>query len=83
MIAGFDKNSDLICRGVVGDGCGGDRFFFVKDNMLYAYDEVSGEMIKLLDGIISPQKISKKHCIITIECSGESIKFDLSQLKKI
>ncbi|MDD5372065.1 MAG: thiamine biosynthesis protein ThiF [Sulfurimonas sp.] len=82
MINGFDVNDELICEGIVGDGCGGGRLFFVEDETLYAHDPISKENITLAQEIKKAKKISKSKCIITIECEDEKIEFDLSQMKK-
>jgi len=81
MIPGFSKDSPLVCEGIIGDGCGGGRFFAVEDETLFAYDPLTQERIVLLREVENARKISKKACIITIECEEKSIKFDLSQLK--
>ena len=83
MIRGFDDNSPLVCEGIIGDGCGGGRFFLVKDEMLVAYDPQTKSEIFLLDGIKNAKVISKKTCILTIECEDEVIQFDLSALQKV
>lgn len=78
MMNGVDK--ELICEGIVGDGCGGGRVFFVKDDTLIAYDPLTkGEMI-LLRGVKGAKRISKKACLITIECEEENTVFDLSKM---
>ncbi|OHE04517.1 MAG: thiamine biosynthesis protein ThiF [Sulfurimonas sp. RIFOXYB2_FULL_37_5] len=81
MIHGF-KNSPLACEGIIGDGCGGGRWFFVEDEILKAYDPISKENITLVQNIKKAKKISKKRCVITIECEDETIEFDLSQMQK-
>jgi len=81
MIHGF-KNSPLACEGIIGDGCGGGRWFFVEDEILKAYDPISKESITLVQNIKKAKKISKKRCVITIECEDETIEFDLSQMQK-
>ena len=58
--------SKLSCMGIIGDGCGGGREFIVKNDILYAYYDVTGEKIELLDGIENAQCISKNGCILTI-----------------
>ncbi len=83
MIRGFDGDSPLVCEGIIGDGCGGGRFFLVEDEMLLAYDPQTKYKIFLLDGIKNARAISKKTCILTIECEDEVIRFDLSALKKV
>ena len=66
--------------GIIGDGCGGGREFIVEDEKLYAYYDVTGEKIELLDGIYAAQSISKKGCILTIVCESRTFTFDLSTL---
>lgn len=80
MTHGFNLEDDLVCEGIVGDGCGGGRIFFVKENSLYVYDPVTKEEMKLYGSFVQPQKITKKGCRITIECSDENFVFDLSQM---
>ncbi|HFB54221.1 MAG TPA: thiamine biosynthesis protein ThiF, partial [Sulfurimonas autotrophica] len=45
MIPGFSKDSPLVCEGIIGDGCGGGRFFAVEDETLFAYDPLTQERI--------------------------------------
>lgn len=82
MSHGFDVNSSLVCEGIIGDGCGGGRVFFIKDETLFAHDPQTEQKIKLLENIHMPRSISKKKCIITIECENEIIEFDLSSMGK-
>lgn len=81
MIAGFEDK--LACEGIVGDGCGGGRIFFIDEDSLNVYDPTTKEQMKLCDEIKDAKSISKKACIITIECEDESINFDLSLMRKI
>ena len=84
MIVGFDDvKSELICEGVVGDGCGGGRVFFIKDETLFAHDPITQQNIKLLDSVKDALKIFKRGCIITIECKDEIVNFDLSKLMRV
>ena len=83
MIPGFSKNSPLVCEGIVGDGCGGGRFFAVENETLFAYDSLTQERIVLLREVKNATKVTKKACIITIECEKETLNFDLSALKLI
>ena len=76
----LDSNNPLMCEGIIGDGCGGGRIFFVEDSTLKAYDPQTKESFILLDKIPNPKRISKKACVITIECEGETIEFDLSAI---
>ena len=78
MTHGFNLESDLVCEGIVGDGCGGGRLFVIEDETLLAYDPLTQEKTLLLSEIKDAKKISKKACIITIVCENEIIKFDLS-----
>ena len=80
MIHGF--NEKLSCEGIIGDGCGGGRIFTIKESRLIAYDPQSKESITLLENIHMPKSISKKRCVITIECENENIAFDLSTMSK-
>jgi len=79
MIAGFENK--LHCEGIVGDGCGGGRIFFIESDTLYAHDPMTKEKMKLFDGFSGAKSISKKACVITIECEDEVVKFDLSKMK--
>ncbi len=79
MIHGF-KNSPLACEGIIGDGCGGGRWFFVEDETLKVYDPQTKEVMNLLTDIKDAKEVSKKGCIITIKCEKELVKFDLSSM---
>ena len=83
MMDGFDLDSPLVCEGIVGDGCGGGRLFFVEDETLKAYDFVTKEKFTLLTNILNAESISKDACIITVVCEKKEIKFDLSALKQV
>ena len=78
MIAGFREDSQLICEGIVGDGCGGGRLFLVEDSTLKTYDPTTKEYMVLQEGIKSAKKITKDGCILTITCEDSVITFDLS-----
>ena len=81
MIDGFDLSDPLVCEGIVGDGCGGGRIFFIENETLYAHDPLSKENRELLKNIKKAKNISKSGCIITIECQEQKIEFDLSKVK--
>ena len=83
MIHGFNLQDDLVCEGIIGDGCGGGRVFTIKENTLVAYDPQTHSYVELLEDVKNAVKISKKACLITIECENETICFDLSLLSKI
>ena len=76
-------SSKISCMGIVGDGCGGGREFIVEDETLYAYDSQANQSITLLEKIIDAKSISKKACIIRVECLTEIIEFDLSAMKRL
>ncbi len=71
----------LKVEGIIGDGCGGGRWFFVDDEKLKVYDPTTKDSMVLLSGVKNAKAISKKSCIITIECEDEQIVFDLSSLR--
>jgi len=83
MTHGFDLNSPLVCEGIVGDGCGGGRIFFVEDETLFVYDPLTQERMELLREIKDVKKITKKGCDITIESANKTLLFNLSLLKII
>ena len=72
--------SKISCMGIIGDGCGGGREFIVENEKLYAYYDVTGKTMELLEGVINAKSISKNGCIITIVCEKETLTFDLSKL---
>ncbi|MCD6432445.1 MAG: thiamine biosynthesis protein ThiF [Sulfurimonas sp.] len=75
--------SKISCMGIVGDGCGGGREFIIKDGVLLAYDPTTKEETTLLENIHMPRAISKKGCLITIECKDKTIEFDLSSMQEV
>ena len=79
MIAG----SRISCIGIIGDGCGGGREFIIENEILFARDPQSGKNTKLYENIKGAKSISKKVCILYIECENESFEFDLSAMKRI
>jgi len=81
MMDGFNLDSPLVCEGIVGDGCGGGRIFFVEDSKLKVYDPITKERMILLENLSDVLSISKAGCIITLECKDENRLFDLSTLK--
>ena len=83
MTHGFDLDNPLVCEGIVGDGCGGDRIFFIEDDSLKVYDKSTQKKRVLFKDIKNPKKIYKQACIIFIECENELIKFDLSSMKNL
>ncbi len=83
MIHGFNIEDDLVCEGIIGDGCGGGRIFMIKDEKLQAYDPQTQSFIVLLEDVLNAVKISKSGCRIEIICKDETICFDLSKLKTV
>jgi len=81
MTHGFDLSSPLVCEGIVGDGCGGGRIFFIEDGKLFAYDPLTQTSMKLLEDLYGVQEISKKGCIITLTYKEKKLLFDLSTIK--
>ena len=80
---GFDLNSPLVCEGIIGDGCGGGRIFFIKEATLFVHDPITQEVLSLLKDIENPKKISKSACVIRVECEDESLRFDLSKMEAL
>lgn len=78
---GFDLESPIVCKGIIGDGCGGGRIFFVENRMLCVYDPMTQKRRTLLKDLADISKISKKACIISLEHAGGVIEFDLSFVK--
>jgi len=83
MIHGFDLKDPLVCEGIVGDGCGGGRIFYIKDETLYAHDPITKEDVTLLENIKMPKEISKKACDIFIKCEDKDMVFNLSSMKLV
>lgn len=83
MIAGFDLNSPLVCEGIVGDGCGGGRIFYIEDEKLKVYDPTLKMSSELLEDVFNATNISKSACIVRITCKGEMIEFNLSSLQRV
>ena len=63
---GFDLKSPLVCEGIIGDGCGGGRLFYVEGEALRTYDPNTKNSVVLLEKIVDAKSISKTACIITI-----------------
>lgn len=76
------KNNPLACEGIIGDGCGGGRWFFVEDEMLKVYDPTTKDIRVLLFDIKDALSVTKSGCMVSVECRDEFIEFDLSKLKK-
>ncbi|WP_457745968.1 thiamine biosynthesis protein ThiF [Sulfurimonas sp.] len=80
MMDGFDLSASLVCEGIVGDGCGGGRIFFVENEKLQVYDPITKEKILLLQNVKEALSVTKKGCVITVTCKDKNILFDLSTL---
>jgi len=78
MTHGFDLSDPLVCEGIVGDGCGGGRIFFLKDTKLFAFDPLTQESIELYGGIDKRvESITKKGCQIFLKAKDFRLVFDL------
>lgn len=82
MTHGFDLESPLVCEGIIGDGCGGGRIFFVEEETLFVYDPQSKSKMELLNNLKGIESISKKGCIIKLNFQGKESarQLDLSSL---
>ena len=80
IVDGFDVSSLLSCEGIIGDGCGGGRIFFVENESLCVYDPTTKMSRILLESVGRVVEISKKACIISLYLANEKIEFDLSTL---
>ena len=78
MMVGFDLDSPLVCEGIVGDGCGGGRIFYIDSNILKVYDPITNDNMVLIKDLKNPKKLIKKGCIISIIYEQEIVEFDLS-----
>jgi len=83
MTHGFNLDDPLVCEGIIGDGCGGGRLFYIEESTLKSYDPFTKEAIILLEDIQNTTKVSKQGCVVSIKTTNEVVKFDLSLLKKI
>ena len=83
MNHGFDIDAALICEGIIGDGCGGGRFFMVDGDVLKAYDPITKEYFELLSGVKNALSISKSACVLSVVCKDETIGFDLSKMQRV
>jgi len=81
MIAGFDLDSPLVCEGIIGDGCGGGRIFFIADSSLKVYDPITKEIFPIKDNLDDVKSINKEGCTIFIKYEDRINEFDLSELK--
>ncbi|MFT5661502.1 MAG: hypothetical protein ACI9TV_002148 [Sulfurimonas sp.] len=79
MMDGFDKK--ISCLGIIGDGCGGGREFYVENDALYSYDPYTKENMILFEPVYKAKSISKHRCMLSIECEDETVNIDLSTLK--
>ena len=83
MTHGFNLSDPLVCEGVVGDGCGGGRIFFMQEDMLQVFDPVTGEKIVLLENIQDAKILTKNGCVVTIKTKNTIIKYNLSTMSVI
>ena len=76
----FDLENPLVCEGIIGDGCGGGRIFYVEDATLFAYDPFTQESMVLLREVGDVKEISKRGCIITLVYYNNNFLFDLTSV---
>jgi len=76
----LDINSPLVCEGIIGDGCGGGRLFYIKESRLFAHDPMTKSDILLLKNLQNAIRVEKNGCIITIELQEKTLYFDLSKM---
>lgn len=81
MMDGFNLDLPLVCEGIIGDGCGGGRIFYIEDNRLFAYDPTTKKSMFLLDNLYNAKLLTKNLCLIKIQLEHEEVIFDLSKLK--
>ena len=81
MMDGFDLNSPLVCEGIIGDGCGGGRIFYIQGEKLLVYDAMTQKSMVLLEGVDDAYSLKKEACIITIELRERVVTLDLSTLE--
>lgn len=71
----------LVCEGIVGDGCGGGRLFYIQESTLFTYDPYAKTRILLLEDIQNAISLKKEGCLLYIGLSQGSFVFDLSTFK--
>jgi hypothetical protein len=71
------------CEGIIGDGCGGGRFFFTCKDSINAYDPFSKSVMLLIDGLDEPQNITKKGCQLFFTCKEKKKIFDFSLMSLV
>ena len=81
MTHGFDLTSSLVCEGIIGDGCGGGRIFFIDKHLLKVYDPITKESMVLYDSLFNVELLTKEGCILFITTKEKVLRFDISSLK--
>lgn len=76
----FDRESPLVCEGIIGDGCGGGRIFYIQDTTLFVFDPMSENSVALLSELPTVLSISKKGCIIRLTLQDTELEVDLSRI---
>ena len=74
------RGSKLHCIGIIGDGCGGGREFFIEKSTLFVYDPITKTTQTLYEGIEDAKEISKKGCELFIQTSTQQLVFNLSTM---
>lgn len=75
------SSKKISCMGIIGDGCGGGREFFIENETLYSYDPYTKQTMTIFAPVYKAKTISKHRCVISIECEGEVVQIDLSDIK--
>jgi hypothetical protein len=71
----------LVCEGIVGDGCGGGRLFYIHGSKLFAYDPYAKTRTLLLEDIQNAISLKKEGCLLYIGLPQDNLVFDLSTFK--
>lgn len=69
------------CEGIIGEGCGGGRFFFTCKDSIKAYDPYTKAVMTLIKDLDAPQNISKNGCRLYFTCKEKETVFDLSLME--
>jgi len=80
MTHGFNLDDPLVCEGIIGDGCGGGRIFFVEGLKLFVFDPLTKEQMLLADLDEAVYTLSKEGCSLFLETKSNLLCFDLQSL---
>ena len=68
----------LACKGIIGDGCGGGRTFYIENEKLFVFDPVTKSSQVLLENVHDALAIEKNGCDIFITTKKGKTVFNLS-----